>query len=82
MGEKIQNQNVMVNGLGLKQYHINELIPQIEASEFLGLDPDNRNSLYYWKRRIDPKAIFPKKGRNVMWPVRFLVKILKERNAK
>ncbi len=52
-----------------------EFLTQREASRFLGLKENNRNSLYWWKKRLAKDVEFPKVGRNVQWPVSFLIEI-------
>lgn len=56
-----------------------EFLTQREASRFLGLKENNRNSLYWWKRRLAPEVEFPKVGRNIQWPVSFLVEVQKSK---
>jgi hypothetical protein len=64
-----------------KVYHKNKVmmedfLTQREASRFLGLKENNRNSLYWWKKRLAPDVVFPKFGRNVQWPKTFLMEVL------
>lgn len=56
-----------------------EFLTQQEASRFLGLKENNRNSLYWWKKRLCPDVVFPKVGRNVQWPKNFLTEVKSKR---
>ncbi len=80
MVKKIRDQ-IKVKGLGAKAYDSNDFLSTEEASAFLGLSKGNRNSLYYWKRRVAPDSTFPKLGRHTMWPVSFLQDVFKYRNV-
>ena len=80
MDEKIQNQNMSkTTGIGQKEYESTDFLSKEEASEFLGLKPNNRNSLYWWKRKVMPGAVFPKKGKKTLWPVFFLQQVIDQR---
>lgn len=69
MVETVHNQNEMMESF----------LTQEEASEYLGLERNNRNSLYWWKRRIAPDVMFPKFGRRTQWPVDFLDEVKRVR---